>query len=116
MSEQKYVGDDYETAFIEVSKDMSDKEFRTLRARALQSARSQLSATGGNTQCDNMLEDLHSDAWITILKNPPEKVSGVFIANKMVWLYKDHWRRGKAEKRWLEEYARGQEDKRHVRS
>ena len=96
---------------------ISVDEFKTLRKKAFQSARHQISATDWYPTCDdNTLEDLYSEAWLKILNGDREEVNGTFIAKKMVWLYGDLLRKQRAERKWFERYEQRREDEQHVQS
>ena len=107
----------FESQYSQRMNALSEDEFQTMRNKAFQSARYHIASINGYHICtDAILEDLHSEAWLKILTGNYEEVNGTFLANKMVWLYKDYRRKQRAEEQLSERYTQWCVDKQYVQS
>lgn len=85
-----------------------------LKCDSFSKARRMIAATGyARPDCET-LEDIYSEAWLSLLRSDHEFLTATFIAKKMAWLYGDLLRRQRAEEQRIAEYTRRSADKQHI--
>jgi len=99
-------------AYFLVNHEWTDKEFATMKRIAYYVARAKMP-----TPCDfGMLDDLFSEAWLSVVSGRCTRINGAFVGRKMAWLYLDLLRARKAEKVRFENYERQRADERELHS